>query len=77
MTSRFVNKYEYSKLIGARAVSISIGADAPRVECTPDEDALDIAIREFDQGVMPIHIVRELPDGDRDHLNPNEMEVAE
>jgi DNA-directed RNA polymerase subunit K len=57
-----LNKYtrfEKARIIGARALQISLGAPVLlREDLTPDEqvDPIKIAIREFDKGAIPITV---------------------
>ena len=62
----YTTKYEKARLIGARALQISMGApfliklsekDLEELKYNP----LDIAKREFDEGVLPMEIRRLKP----------------
>ncbi len=60
-------KYEQARIIGARALQISMGA--PFMIKLTDEDLkkigynpLEVAKLEFKQGLIPIKIKREMPD---------------
>ncbi|MBN1792932.1 DNA-directed RNA polymerase subunit K [Candidatus Woesearchaeota archaeon] len=59
-------KFEKARLIGARALQISMGAPF-LVKLTPKQleelryNPLEIAKLEFEQGVLPIEIKRKLP----------------
>ncbi len=59
-------KYERARIIGSRALQISMGAPFLIKFSEQDLEALkynpiDIAKKEFDQGVVPISIKRILP----------------
>ncbi|MCQ2972061.1 MAG: DNA-directed RNA polymerase subunit K [archaeon] len=60
MTAKEYTRFEKARLIGARAIQISMGAK-PKV--TPQEagsfDPIDIAKVEFEQGKLPLDIVRD------------------
>jgi len=52
------NRYEKARIIGARALQISMGAPA-LVDVPPDMfDSVEIANFEFEKGVIPITILR-------------------
>ncbi|MEK6809711.1 MAG: DNA-directed RNA polymerase subunit K [Nanoarchaeota archaeon] len=56
-------KYEKARMIGSRALQLSMGAPF-LVKLTPEEltkmryDPLEIALMEYEQGVLPITIKR-------------------
>ena len=56
-------KYEKARMIGSRALQLSMGAPF-LVKLTPEEltkmryDPLEIALMEYDQGVLPITVKR-------------------
>ena len=50
------SRYERARIIGARALQISMGA--PVLIVTTRIDPLDIAIEEYDKGVIPITVKR-------------------
>ncbi len=49
-------KYEKARIIGARALQIAMGA--PVLIETDDIDPIEIAIYEFEQGIVPITVKR-------------------
>lgn len=49
-------KYERARVIGARALQLSMGA--PPLVKTKESDPIVISRLEFDKGVMPIVVVR-------------------
>jgi DNA-directed RNA polymerase subunit K len=49
-------RYERARIIGARALQISMGA--PLLIKTPLIDPLEIAIEEFNQNIIPITVKR-------------------
>ncbi|AGO60852.1 DNA-directed RNA polymerase subunit K [Ferroplasma acidiphilum] len=58
MISMMLTKFEKARIIGARALQIAMGAPVI-LDVSPDMiDPIDIAIFEFDNGVIPITIRR-------------------
>jgi len=51
-----LNRYERARVIGARALQISM--DAPILIDTDDFDSIRVAIKELEMGVLPITVVR-------------------
>lgn len=56
-------RFERARIVGARALQISMGA--PVLTELPEDvsDPIDIALRELEEGVLPMTIRRTLPDG--------------
>ncbi|MEM2963433.1 MAG: DNA-directed RNA polymerase subunit K [Candidatus Anstonellales archaeon] len=52
-----LNKFEKARIIGARALQLSLGAP-PLVEVSEHETATDIARKEFELGIIPLVIIR-------------------
>lgn len=53
-----VNRYEKARIIGARALQISMGAPA-LIDVPADmHDSVEIATLEFENGVIPITILK-------------------
>lgn len=59
---RPLTRYERARIIGGRALQLSLGA-FPLVEIRPGDTPIDIAQRELESGVLPIIIRRRKPDG--------------
>jgi DNA-directed RNA polymerase subunit K/omega len=58
-----LTRFERARIIGARALQISLGAPV-LIELQPDvTDPIEIARRELEEGILPITIRRTLPDG--------------
>jgi len=57
-----VTKYEKARILGWRAAQISNGAHV-MTEIGDLRDPLQIAIKEYKEGVIPINIIRTLPNG--------------
>ncbi len=67
-----LTKYEVARIIGARALQISLGAPVlikPPKEVT---DPIDLAILEFKKGVVPLVVVRKLPNNKKVVVNMRE-----
>ncbi|MEN3048108.1 MAG: DNA-directed RNA polymerase subunit K [Candidatus Caldarchaeales archaeon] len=59
---RKLTKYEETRIIGGRALQLSVGA-FPLVRPNPEDTSFTLAMREFKAGVLPIVIRRRYPDG--------------
>lgn len=58
-----VTRFEKARIVGARALQISMGAPI-LVEPSPSlSNPIDIALKELEMGILPITIRRTLPDG--------------
>lgn len=74
-----ITRFERARIVGARALQISMGA--PILVELPEgvSDPIDIALRELEEGILPMTIRRTLPDGTYqdialgDLLNPAEI----
>lgn len=58
-----LTRFERARIVGARALQISLGA--PILVALPDSvtDPIDIALAELEAGLLPMTIRRTLPDG--------------
>lgn len=56
-----LTRFEKAKIIGSRALQISMGAPILIKLAGDIMDPIDIAIREMDAGVVPITVCRSLP----------------
>ncbi len=56
-----LTRFEVARLLGARALQISLGA--PILVQTTETDPIEIAKIEFREKMIPITIKRKLPDG--------------
>ena len=58
-----LTRFEKARIVGARALQISMGA--PLLIEPPEGliDEIELALKELEAGVLPITIRRELPDG--------------
>ena len=60
-----LTRYERARILGARALQISMGAPL-LLDIDPDEeesDPLRLAVMELDAGILPISVRRKLPNG--------------
>ncbi len=58
-----LTRFERARIVGSRALQISMGAPI-LVEPTEDlSSPIDIALRELESGILPITVRRTLPDG--------------
>jgi len=57
-----LTKFEKARIIGARALQLSMGAP-PLIKVTGDEvTPIHIAIKELEMGVIPITVKRKMPE---------------
>lgn len=57
-----LTKYEKARIIGARALQLSMGAP-PLIRISEDmQDPIIIAIKELEKGVIPISVRRRMPE---------------
>jgi DNA-directed RNA polymerase I, II, and III subunit RPABC2 len=57
-----VTRFEKARIIGARALQISMGAPI-LVDAAENTNPIDIAMSELEANILPITIRRTLPDG--------------
>lgn len=62
MTTRYLTKYERARILGTRALQLSLSAP-PMVELEGETDPLEIAQKELRERKIPLLIRRFLPDG--------------
>ena len=67
-----LTKYERARIIGGRALQLSLGA-FPLVEVMRGESPIDIATRELERGVLPVIIRRKLPNGEYVDISLQEL----
>lgn len=61
LTTRYMTKYERARLLGTRALQLSMNAP-PMVELEGETDPLEIATKELKEKKIPLMIRRYLPD---------------
>mmetsp|Transcript_15637 Transcript_15637/g.32184 ORF Transcript_15637/g.32184 Transcript_15637/m.32184 type:complete len:147 (-) Transcript_15637:656-1096(-) len=68
----FLTKYEKARILGARALQISLGAPV-MVNLESQTDSLDIATKELKERKIPITIRRYLPSGEFEDWHLDEL----
>ena len=59
MKTKNLTRFEKARLLGARAIQISMGA-RPLVDEIPEsKDPIDIAYAELEAGVLPLDVIRD------------------
>ncbi len=58
-----VTRFEKARIVGARALQISMGAPMLVKPSENVSNPIDIALQELESGILPITIRRTLPDG--------------
>lgn len=53
-----LTKYEKARAIGARALQLALGAP-PLLKHVDTINPIDLALREYDEDVLPLQVVRE------------------
>lgn len=65
-----LTRFEVARLIGARALQVSLGA--PILAKVDDMDSIKIAKAEFKEKIVPITIKRKMPNGEHMVVNIKE-----
>ncbi|GMG21032.1 unnamed protein product [Ambrosiozyma monospora] len=73
-TTPFMTKYERARILGTRALQISMNAPA-LVDIEGETDPLQIAMKELAQKKIPLIIRRYLPDGSYEDWSVDELIV--
>lgn len=58
MTTEKLTRFEKARVLGARAIQISMGAK-PLVKIERSLDPIDIAYDELEAGVLPLDVIRD------------------
>jgi DNA-directed RNA polymerase I, II, and III subunit RPABC2 len=58
-----ITRFEKARIVGARALQISMGAPILVETNVTSSNPIDIALEELESGILPITIRRTLPDG--------------
>lgn len=74
ITTRYLTKYERARVLGTRALQISMNAPV-MVDLDGETDPLRIAEKELRERKIPIIIRRYLPDGSHEDWNVDELIV--
>eukprot|EP01018_Ginkgo_biloba_P018089 Gb_28305 [translate_table: standard] len=75
-TSKYMTKYERARILGTRALQISMNAPV-MVELEGETDPLEIAMKELRQRKIPFTIRRYLPDGSFEDWGVDELIVED
>ncbi len=58
--NREYTRFEKARIIGARSIQLSMGAPTMlKDDASGPLDPVDVAIKEFEKGVIPITVIRE------------------
>ncbi|GMH17246.1 hypothetical protein Nepgr_019087 [Nepenthes gracilis] len=75
-TSKYMTKYERARILGTRALQISMNAPV-MVELQGETDPLEIAMKELRERKIPFTIRRYLPDGSYEDWGVDELIVED
>ncbi|KAJ4843928.1 DNA-directed RNA polymerases II, IV and V subunit 6A [Turnera subulata] len=75
-TSKYMTKYERARILGTRALQISMNAPV-MVELDGETDPLEIAMKELRERKIPFTIRRYLPDGSYEDWGVDELIVED
>ncbi|CAJ1977095.1 unnamed protein product [Sphenostylis stenocarpa] len=75
-TSKYMTKYERARILGTRALQISMNAPV-MVELEGETDPLEIAMKELREQKIPFTIRRYLPDGSYEDWGVDELIVED
>ncbi|XWS61120.1 hypothetical protein CRYUN_Cryun07bG0097900 [Craigia yunnanensis] len=75
-TSKYMTKYERARILGTRALQISMNASV-MVELEGETDPLEIAMKELRERKIPFTIRRYLPDGSYEDWGVDELIVED
>ncbi|KAH7298635.1 hypothetical protein KP509_25G052300 [Ceratopteris richardii] len=75
-TTRYMTKYERARVLGTRALQISMNAPV-MVELEGETDPLEIAMKELRARKIPFTIRRYLPDGSYEDWGVDELIVED
>ena len=76
MTTPYLTKYERARVIGTRALQISLNAPV-MVDLNGETDPLEIAARELRENRVPFTIRRFLPDGTYEDWGLHELIIED
>lgn len=76
ITTRYLTKYEKARVIGTRALQISMNAPV-LVELEGESDPLEIAEKELKEKKVPFTIRRYLPDGSYEDWKVSELDLPD
>jgi DNA-directed RNA polymerases I, II, and III subunit RPABC2 len=76
ITTRYMTKYEKARVLGTRALQISMNAPV-MVDIGAETDPLKIAMKELRERKIPMIIRRYLPDGSYEDWNIDELNIPD
>lgn len=76
ITTRYMTKYEKARVLGTRALQISMNAPV-MVQLSGETDPLEIAMKELREKKIPFTIRRYLPDGSYEDWKTDELILQE
>lgn len=76
ITTRYMTKYEKARVLGTRALQISMNAPV-MVDIGSETDPLKIAMKELRERKIPMIIRRYLPDGSYEDWNIDELNIPD
>ncbi|KAK9823471.1 hypothetical protein WJX72_002971 [[Myrmecia] bisecta] len=76
ITTRYMTKYERARILGTRALQISMNAPV-MVELNGETDPLDIAVKELREKKIPFTVRRYLPDGSYEDWSVEELIITD
>ncbi len=72
-----LTKFELTRVLGARALQISLGAPVLTHVDGDDVQALEIAKKEFFEGKVPMIVVRRYPNNEMERVDVSEPEIID
>lgn len=72
ITTPYLTKYERARVLGARALQISMNAPV-MIDIGNMTDPYQIAVEELNQGKIPLIIRRKMPDGSHEDWSVDEL----
>ncbi|KAI9010647.1 RNA polymerase, subunit omega/K/RPB6 [Hyaloraphidium curvatum] len=75
-TTPYLTKYERARLLGTRALQISMNAPVT-VNLEGETDPLEIAMKELREGTLPLMVRRYLPDGSYEDWDISELLLSD
>ena len=76
ITSKYLSKYEKCRILGTRALQISLGSP-PTIDIGDITDSYEIALMELQQKKIPIIVRRYLPNGTFEDWNITELDLLD
>lgn len=67
-----LTRFELARILGARSLQIAQGAPILIKATAEMRNPSDIAMCEFEEGLLPLTVIRQLPNGDRALLDLSE-----